>query len=115
MSRLWSAAKRIILWSYGRTSWQYDVLCALILAFVFLTPKTWFDEGELARRGSHQKSDKAAQQLLISPEDLGQNPDVQAVERGVQKITGRSDFRVKGWRVLLADDGTVAGYEVDIQ
>jgi hypothetical protein len=34
--------KRIVFWSYGRTTWQYDVLCLLILAFVFLTPKSWF-------------------------------------------------------------------------
>ena len=24
--------KRIVFWSYGRTTWQYDILCALILA-----------------------------------------------------------------------------------
>jgi hypothetical protein len=114
MSRLWSAIKRIILWSYGRTSWQYDVLCVLILAFIFLTPKTWFDEGELDRGQMHQRSDKAVRKLLISSENLGQNPDPQAVERDVQKITGRSDLRVRGWRVLRADDGSVAAYEVDI-
>jgi hypothetical protein len=37
------------------------------------------------------------------------------VERGVQQLTGRTDFRVKGWRVLRADDGQIAAYEVDIE
>ena len=34
--------KRIINWSYDRGTWQYDVLCLLILMFIFLTPKAWF-------------------------------------------------------------------------
>jgi hypothetical protein len=33
----------IILWKYERASWQWDVLCLLIMAFIFLTPKAWFD------------------------------------------------------------------------
>src|ERR1035438_1611358 len=33
--------KRFILWEYPRASWQYDVIVAIILAFVFLTPRDW--------------------------------------------------------------------------
>jgi len=36
--------KNIINWSYERASWQWDLLCVLILAFIFLTPKAWFDK-----------------------------------------------------------------------
>jgi len=36
------ALKRIFLWSYERGSWQYDVICLVILAFIFLTPRAWF-------------------------------------------------------------------------
>ena len=35
--------KNIINWNYERGTWQYDVLCLLIIAFIFLTPKTWFN------------------------------------------------------------------------
>jgi hypothetical protein len=35
--------KNVINWNYERASWQWDVLCILILAFIFLTPKEWFD------------------------------------------------------------------------
>lgn len=35
--------KKIINWNYERGSWQWDVLCLLILAFIFLTPKAWFN------------------------------------------------------------------------
>lgn len=35
--------KNIINWSYERASWQWDLLCVLILIFIFATPKAWFD------------------------------------------------------------------------
>jgi hypothetical protein len=34
--------KSVIAWSYERASWQWDVLCLLIMCFIFLTPKWWF-------------------------------------------------------------------------
>jgi hypothetical protein len=34
--------KRFILWDYPRASWQYDVIVAIILAFIFLTPRDLF-------------------------------------------------------------------------
>ncbi|GAB4240382.1 MAG: hypothetical protein Kow00109_15500 [Acidobacteriota bacterium] len=34
--------RKVLFWSYPRGSWQYDILCALILAFIFLTPKHIF-------------------------------------------------------------------------
>ncbi len=37
-----SGLKRFILWDYRRASWQYDVMVALILIFLFATPREWF-------------------------------------------------------------------------
>src|SRR5438309_7282776 len=34
--------KRFILWDYPRAGWQYDVIVAAILAFIFLTPRDFF-------------------------------------------------------------------------
>src|SRR5260370_27980518 len=34
--------KRFSLWDFPRASWQYDVIVAIILAFIFLTPRDWF-------------------------------------------------------------------------
>jgi len=39
--------RKIILWSYERGTWQYDVFCLLIVAFIFLTPKSWFAGKEM--------------------------------------------------------------------
>jgi hypothetical protein len=42
MKSLFRAVGRVIFWTYSRGSWQYDILCGLILAFIFLTPKEFF-------------------------------------------------------------------------
>ena len=39
--------KDIIQWNYERGSWQYDIFCLMIIAFIFLTPKAWFDKREI--------------------------------------------------------------------
>ena len=36
------SVKSVINWSYERASWQWDVLCLVILCFIFLTPNAWF-------------------------------------------------------------------------
>ena len=35
---------RSIFWTYQRGSWQYDVIVIAILAFIFLSPRAWFDD-----------------------------------------------------------------------
>ncbi len=42
--KIFSVIKSIILWSYERGSWQYDILCVVILAFIFFTPNRFLDE-----------------------------------------------------------------------
>jgi hypothetical protein len=36
--------KRLIFWDFPRASWQYDLAVALILAFIFVTPKAFFKD-----------------------------------------------------------------------
>ena len=36
--------KKILFWSYERGSWQYDVMCVLILAFIFFSPNSLFQK-----------------------------------------------------------------------
>lgn len=36
--------KGFVLWQYERGSWQYDVMVALILAFVLVTPARYFHD-----------------------------------------------------------------------
>ena len=35
---------RSIFWAYERGSWQYDLIVVAILAFIFLSPRAWFND-----------------------------------------------------------------------
>jgi hypothetical protein len=34
----------MIFWEFPRASWQYDIAVIGILAFIFLTPRSWFND-----------------------------------------------------------------------
>jgi hypothetical protein len=36
--------RRVVLWDYPRGVWQYDVICALIILFIFGSPREWFHD-----------------------------------------------------------------------
>jgi hypothetical protein len=51
---------RSVFWAYERGSWQYDVICIAILAFIFLSPRTWFND-----RPTLQLTDLRHQQGIV--------------------------------------------------
>lgn len=67
--------KKILFWSYERGSWQYDIMCVLILAFIFLAPNRFFE------------STRAAAPLILRSSELGPiDPnDVAAVQDRLRK------------------------------
>ncbi len=36
--------RRLIFWDFPRGSWQYDIIVIAIVAFLFLTPRSWFHD-----------------------------------------------------------------------
>ena len=44
--------KNVLLWSYGRGTWQYDALCLLIVLTVFLVPSSFFGDRDRAKQNS---------------------------------------------------------------
>lgn len=44
MRSLWRGISKTIFWSYERGAWPYDVLVGAVVLFVFLSPRTWFDD-----------------------------------------------------------------------
>jgi hypothetical protein len=71
--------KRFILWDYRRASWQYDVMVALILAFIFLTPRAWF------------RDQPRASSIVMLPNDHGPNvywvdPELMSGLSGAQRL-----------------------------
>jgi len=108
--------RKLFFWSYGRTTWQYDVLCVLILAFIFLTPRNWFENSERGHRELHQNgSTTATRLLLVWPENSPANPGTADLERRVRSVTNRADARVTGMRPVKDAGGQTIAYEVDIE
>ena len=40
----WGAQATSFFWAYERGTWQYDLIVIAILAFIFLTPRSWFSD-----------------------------------------------------------------------
>ena len=62
--------KRFILWDFPRASWQYDVIVAVILAFIFLTPRVIRTDDD-AKRLSDPMKQRADQ---VRPQNYGSEP-----------------------------------------
>jgi hypothetical protein len=106
--------KAMILWGYARNTWQYDVLCALILAFIFLTPKSWFENGELPRLQGHQTF-SATSSILVGAELIKPEMSRNEVENRMRELTGRPDLKVSDVRPRQDAQGKTLAYEVDIR
>ena len=108
-----SALRKFFFWNYARNTWQWDILCVVILIFIFLTPKSWFENSE--RRGYAAHPNRTASKVLIGPELIGNTQDKVKVEQVVRALTGRSDAQVVDIRKVVDNDGKTLGYEVDIR
>ena len=123
MSYIFRTTKKLFFWGYARNTWQYDVLCAFILAFIFLTPQSWFDTGsalksrlggEPAQGQEHQKP--VASKVILMATD---NPPAQMAQdeiaNRVRTLTGRTEIQVLKVEPKLDASGKIVAYEVDIR
>jgi hypothetical protein len=62
--------KRFLLWDYPRAVWQYDVMVALILAFIFLTPRNLFRDQPRAYSITMLPAEHGANVYWMEPELL---------------------------------------------
>jgi hypothetical protein len=108
-----SMLRKLVFWNYARNTWQWDVLCVVILIFIFLTPKSWFENSERRRSYAHQNS--AVSTVLISPELVENAQDKNQVAQVVRTFTGRDSVEVLNVRAVVDKDGKTRGYEVDIR
>jgi hypothetical protein len=105
--------QKLFFWNYARNTWQWDILCVVILIFIFLTPKSWFENSE--RRGSPAHQSSVAATVLVGPEAIENAEDKQQVQQVVRRLSGRNDIEVVGVRKLTDPFGKSRGYEVDIR
>jgi hypothetical protein len=109
MSFVVSTARKIAFWTYPRTSWQWDVLCVLILVFIFLTPKSWF--ANTAFQHSHMEQAT----IVVNTDVVGSQLDKAEIERRARQKAGRPAAQVNVVRPLHDESGKLIGYEVDIR
>ena len=104
-----TTAKKIAFWNYSRTSWQWDVLCVLILVFIFLTPKSWFET--TAYRQSHL----APTRVAVAVDIIGNQLDRGEIERRARQRANLPGGQVSNIRELRDASGKLVAYEVDIR
>ena len=96
--------RRFILWNYSRETSIYVVFCLLIVAFIFLTPKSWFDKRERL----------ATQTSLLIVQSSDFSPEQNILQQRVREISGNPDAVVVDWRSKLNARGETI-YEIDIR
>ncbi len=101
-------AKKAVFWTYPRTSWQWDVLCVLILVFIFLTPKGWFENS------AYQRTHLGQATIVISTDVIGGQLDKAEIERRARIQSGRPGAQVRDVRERR-ESGNLIAYEVDIR
>jgi hypothetical protein len=97
-----SSIKKIIFWSYERASWQWDLLCFLIILFIFLTPKQWFEKPEATR----------VSRVIVKQKDF--SPDKSELARRVKELSGNPEAEILEWHEKRNADGEIF-YEIDIR
>ena len=96
--------KRLILWSYSRETSVYVIFCLLIVAFIFLTPKEWFNpKDSFATQTSR---------LIVKQADF--SPEKTVLEQRVRELSGNPRAEIIEWRERRMPDGETV-YEIDIR
>ena len=99
-----SLFKKFILWEYSRETSVYVIFCLLIVAFIFLTPKEWFERRDrLATQTSR---------IIVQASDF--SPEKNILQQRVRDISGNPEAIVVDWREKKNNRGETI-YEVDIR
>jgi hypothetical protein len=132
MKKLWRGLVGTIFWSYERGSWPYDAMVISILAFVLITPRSWFHD----QPQSSPLDDSGVQLLNLDPEGQTRTyrldakllappkrastttPELERethdiLSENVDDLKGRT-FQVLHINPVRADDGSIQSYDVTV-
>ena len=121
---------RTFFWSYERGTWQYDVAVILILIFVLLTPRSWFNDQPqvgipaapehvqlvLFSDQGHRQIYRVDARVLAPPEQTPalQNDLHNALQKALPALRhGR--FSITKIEPVRDEQGTVSAYEVEVR
>jgi hypothetical protein len=96
--------KNFLLWNYSRETSVYVIFCLAIVAFIFLTPKSWFvGRGTLATRTNV---------VIVKVTEV--SVDMSSLEKRVREITGDGMTEIVSWREATDANGEKV-YEVEVR
>jgi hypothetical protein len=124
LGKVWSRVKlvvaRSIFWAYERGSWQYDVIVIAILAFIFLSPRAWFND-----RPTLQLPDLRHLQGIVEMSRINKEATYLVDARLVQSrelkpevaipIILRRPFTVKSIDAVVDRHQVILGYTVTVE
>jgi hypothetical protein len=92
LKTVFAGLKRFILWDYPRGGWQYDVICGIIVIFIFGSPRQWFRDqpriphaSQITSLPSHGES-----VFWIETELVSAIPPSQQLEKLGKELTART-------------------------
>ncbi len=99
-----SLFKKFILWEYSRETSVYVIFCLMIVAFIFLTPKEYFERRDrLATQTSR---------LIVQASDF--SPEKNILQQRVRDMSGNPEAIIVDWREKKNNRGETV-YEIDIR
>jgi len=107
--------KRFLLWSFERGSVQYDVICVVILTFIFLAPPAAFDDRPDFMRF------RGDQVIRRTSDDNGHTVFTVKAENGVQQAVDRvkgmvdGPFRVSRTEPVYSTTGVIVAYSIWVE
>ncbi len=107
--------KRFLLWSFERGSIQYDFICIVIIAFIFLTPPAAFDDRPDFMRVPGD------QVILRTSDDNGHTVFTVKAEKGTQQAVDRlkgtieGPFKVSRTEPVYDTTGMVVAYSIWVE
>lgn len=108
--------RRLIFWEFPRGSRGYDVVVLLILAFIFLTPKTWYKDQPRPREIVEMVAEEGLRVFYIEPDLIPQGTQQEQWNHAVALLRERpgrqgalvrlepvfdSEQEIKGYRAFV--------------
>jgi hypothetical protein len=132
MRTLWKSLGRVIFWSFERGTWPYDIAVVVIILFVLLSPRSWFQDrpplgstpspGMVQLTGSDStggtetyRVDARLLSQLPTPESQLEHDLHEAMRQSVQALHNARSFEIVRIEPIRGDDGSVTYYDVSIR
>src|ERR1700761_347892 len=106
--------KRLLIWDYPRGVWQYDVICGIIVLFIFFSPRQWFRDqpriphaSQITSLPSHGES-----VFWIETELISSYPENQRLEKLGKLLSARTGKTQNLIRIepILDSEQEIKGY-----